>query len=245
MARTAMTMSEHLKIGFAAAIGGIAPNVLYIALCLTGQQRKDPGVNAGYIVGLLLLASLGYLVAWLWNERVPQRAFYLGVGLPAMLQIAMSNPTQQAAPSTVDLAPPAIIRAVTSLFSTSVYAQSPTAPSPVAAAGTVKITFENVPTDAQLVFLGADGKIIDQIRPDWARNAGRGSVIVLVPQNATELEVVSAFARNAPDEPLRLDPATKLFKPFKLEAESDFLAGFLRALGRPAADAMKLSPMTR
>jgi hypothetical protein len=245
-----MTVSEHMKVGFAAAVGGIAPNVLYIALCLTGQQRKDPGVNGGYVVGLLLLASLGYLVAWLWNERVPQRAFYLGVGLPAMLQIAMSNPTQQAAPKTTDLSRPSLVRTLASIISPVAYAQStPSADNPPIQvvsspqrARTVKINFHNVPIDAQLVFMNANGQVLDQIRPDWARNAEVGSVLVSVPESATELEVVSAFARNAPDERLHMNPKTRLFQPFKLEAKSDFLSGFLRALGRPAADAMKLTP---
>lgn len=108
---------------------------------------------------------------------------------------------------------------------------------------TLKIKFKNVPTDAQLVFSGADGQKLDELRPDWARYAGTGEVTIQVPSGATEVEVFSAFARNAPDEKLRLGISKTSLQPLLLEGKSDFVAGFLRALGRDAADSMKLEPI--
>lgn len=239
-----MFTAAKMQVAVAAAIGGIAPNILRIAMCLTGEDRKDPGVNFGYVVGLILLAGLGYLVALIWNERTPRRAFYLGMGLPAMLQLAMISPSQGAVKSGSAAPATSSSQSVLSFFSTSAFAQQPTSTTPPAAAAPRKlmIQFRNVPTDAQVVFLDKQGhKLGEAARPDWEKNADAGNVVVPVPANAAEVEIVSSFSRNSPDEKLRWDPQSGTLSTLFLHTKADFTAGLLKALGRQAADSMKLS----
>lgn len=245
-----MTTRQKVEVGLAAAIGGVAPNMLRIAMCLTGDHRTDPGVNVGYVVGLVLLAGLGCVVALIWNERVPRRAFYLGMGLPAMLQIAISSTPPNNMPNLASQPAPAATQSLLSIFATSAYAQTTEArPAPVnelpqLSDSTIKIAFRNVPPDTRLIFMNRQGETIKQVWPEWTKSASAGSVLVPVPLGATEFEVVSAFTRNAPDEKLAINSRQPgEMKQFSLETQSDFLAGFLKALGRQAADSMKLIPV--
>lgn len=234
-----LTTAQRMQVCLAAAVGGIAPNVLHVAMCLVGEPRRDPGVNLGFVVGLVLLASLGLAVAWFWNERVPRRAFYLGIGLPAMLQIAMGSPTQQTT-NRAALPQFRVVEVVASFLAPRAYAQPAPTPASKPAAQTLTIEFKNVPTDAQLVFYDMAGRKVDEVRPDWERNAKAGRLVVPVPTSAAGVEVYSAFARNAPAETLTPVSTQRTLRPLVLEGKSDFLAGFLRALGRDAADSMQL-----
>lgn len=114
-----------------AGFGGISPNLLQIAIDLTG--KKEVGyVNTGYLIGLLLLAVLGAGVALIWGEKDLKRAYYLGLGLPSLIQVAIASATQKPVP------PPAPTTAQTvqvgalpenfasfSLFATPAFAESP------------------------------------------------------------------------------------------------------------------------
>lgn len=93
-----------------------------------------------------------------------------------------------------------------------------------------------------MVFTNSEGKALDAFRPEWEKNVDRGSITLTVPDGATEIEFFSAFARNAPDEPLKLSARSSVFEPLALETKSDFLSGFLKALGRQSTDSMKLYP---
>ena len=247
--------ARKFEIGSAAAVGGVAPNLLALAMYLTSRQEQRLPINWwGYTAGLLLLAGLGCLVALIWKERVPKRAFYLGMGLPAMLQIAVANPLTNTGAASTTPTSNAATRAAISLLSSSAFAQD-LPPSNNAAMmeammkaatpgtlKTVKIVYKNVPSDAILLFSGINGQKISEARPQWSVSSS-GQVIVPVPIGATKLEVVSAFSRNSPDEKLRMDSTHGTIQPLRLEARADFMSGLLRAFGRRAADALELAPV--
>lgn len=247
--------ATRAEIGVAGAIGGASPKILNLAMYLTGDQSAYAPVNwFGYVVGVLLWAALGCGVALIWKERIPQRAFYLGIGLPAILQVALNNPLQTPAAKAGAESPPAATHTIFSVFSSSAFAQEPRVSSTstrvtATTAGmmapprkTITITFNRVPTDAVLVFSDED-KTIEEVRPDWVKAALAGKIDILVPAGAKELEVLSSYSRNAPDENLRLSGSNmSRFQTLHLETKTDFLAGFLKALGRKDADAMTLSP---
>jgi hypothetical protein len=247
-----------IEIGLAAALGGIAPNVLRIAFHLMNEQQQQQLKNVnflGYAGGLILLAGLGFGVAVIWNERVPRRAFYLGMGLPAMLQVVMAPPP--AAPTPANERPatasPASVSSHTllELFSTSAYALVSEPPPVTQGIGSpqeertiqhrdIMILFRNLPVDTQVIFTDSAGKALDTIRPDWMKYAHRGSIILPVPLGATRIEFLSSFTRNAPDENLRPDANPSYFESLLVESKADFLSGFLKALGRQSTDSMKL-----
>lgn len=78
-------MKEKLPILFAAAFGGISPNLLRLAVNLMGENPVLPELT--YVVGLAIFALMGSIVAWIWEETDFKKAFYLGIGLPAVIQM--------------------------------------------------------------------------------------------------------------------------------------------------------------
>lgn len=80
-----MTMKKKFWIILSAAFGGISPNVFRLAVSLTQGNDDLPG--ATYLLGLLIFAVMGAAVALIWEETDFKRAFYLGIGLPAFIQM--------------------------------------------------------------------------------------------------------------------------------------------------------------
>jgi hypothetical protein len=76
----------------AAAFGGISPNLLRMAVSLTGDKGELPQ-NASYWIGLLLFAFLGGAMSLIWSETEIRRAYYLG--LPSLLQVGVSSVTEK------------------------------------------------------------------------------------------------------------------------------------------------------
>jgi hypothetical protein len=72
----------------AAGFGGIAPNLLDLAVLMTGGEKLP---NYTYYLGLVLFAAIGCAIGYFWREPDPKRAFYLGVGLPALLQLSAND----------------------------------------------------------------------------------------------------------------------------------------------------------
>ena len=72
----------------AAAVGGIAPNLMNLAILLT-HDGELPGYT--YYLGSLIFLLMGGAVCLIWRETNLIRAFYLGLGLPSIIQIGMSD----------------------------------------------------------------------------------------------------------------------------------------------------------
>jgi len=71
------------------ALGGITPNLVTLAGQLTAKNAELP--NATYLIGLLIFAGLGAAVAYIWQERNLKKAFYIGIGLPSLIQLNIAN----------------------------------------------------------------------------------------------------------------------------------------------------------
>jgi hypothetical protein len=118
-----------VAIALTAGFGGISPNLLQIAIDLTG--KKEVGyVNMGYFIGLLLLAIMGAGIALIWGEKDLKRAYYLGLGLPSLIQVALANATQKQVPPTTPTAQAVQVgvsenSSSFSLFATPAFAESP------------------------------------------------------------------------------------------------------------------------
>jgi hypothetical protein len=79
-------MKTPLLVG---ALGGITPNLLTLAVQLTTKDAELPTLT--YLIGLVIFAGLGAGIAYAWEERKPKRAFYLGLGLPSLIQLNVAN----------------------------------------------------------------------------------------------------------------------------------------------------------
>lgn len=87
-------MTSKTKIALSAALGGVAPNLAVLAARLLGESIVEfPTLQraAAYGFGLLIMAGMGAGVAALWGETSYRKAFYLGFGLPAMVQLNFAN----------------------------------------------------------------------------------------------------------------------------------------------------------
>lgn len=84
---------KKLPIFIAAAFGGISPNLLRLAVSLMKEEAELPGVT--YALGLLIFAMMGGVVAYIWEETDLKKAFYLGIGLPALIQMGAGEISKQ------------------------------------------------------------------------------------------------------------------------------------------------------
>lgn len=75
---------NNMPVLLSGAFGGIAPNLLFLGMSLT-QGRGLP--EASFLVGLMLFGAMGAIVTRIWGETELKRAFYLGLGLPALVQV--------------------------------------------------------------------------------------------------------------------------------------------------------------
>ena len=89
-------MKQRFPILFAAAFGGISPNLLRLAVTLMGENPRLPELT--YLLGLMIFAIMGAVVAWIWEETDFKKAFYLGIGLPALIQMSAVE-IRQASPT--------------------------------------------------------------------------------------------------------------------------------------------------
>jgi hypothetical protein len=75
----------------AAAFGGIATSLFGLAIDLT---RGQPLPTPSFLLGLAILAFLGAMVAVFLGETNCKKAFFLGLGLPSLIQVGAARATQ-------------------------------------------------------------------------------------------------------------------------------------------------------
>jgi hypothetical protein len=77
---------KSLLIGLAGGIGGSASNFLYLGQQLTAQRGSE--VSWLYFFGTLIFFGLGAAIALIFQETDAKKAFFLGIGLPALIAAA-------------------------------------------------------------------------------------------------------------------------------------------------------------
>lgn len=112
-------MKIKMAVLLSAAFGGISPNLFRLAVNLTQPNAELP--QPTYFLGLLIFALMGAGVAYIWEETNLKKAFYLGLGLPAFIQLSAGEisgtemtayfhrempPVATAAPAQQDMAAP-------------------------------------------------------------------------------------------------------------------------------------------
>jgi len=78
----------------AAGFGGTATSLFALAISLTKGEALP---NPSFLLGIALLAFLGAMVAVLLDETNCKKAFFLGLGLPSLVQVGAANATRPAA----------------------------------------------------------------------------------------------------------------------------------------------------
>ena len=89
-------MKALIGIIVVAAIGGVFSNMVDIARRLQLDSANLP--SSTYFIGCVIWAVLGVAVALIWGEKNLRRVFYLGVGLPSLLQLNIGNLSQAPSP---------------------------------------------------------------------------------------------------------------------------------------------------
>jgi hypothetical protein len=87
-----IVMKATITIILVAAFGGVFSNLIDIARRLQMDTATLP--SSTYFLGCLIWAVLGAAVALLWSEKNLKKVFYLGIGLPSLLQLNIGNLTQ-------------------------------------------------------------------------------------------------------------------------------------------------------
>lgn len=83
-------MRARVLIGAAAAFGGVFPNLFQLATSMT-KGAELPEVS--YLIGVALFGLIGAGTALALGEVEGRKAFFLGLGLPAMFQSATHDLT--------------------------------------------------------------------------------------------------------------------------------------------------------
>lgn len=257
-------MNAKAAIALTAGFGGVSPNLLRIAIDLTGR-KEDVYVDTGYLIGLVLFAIMGGGVALVWGETDLKRAYYLGLGLPSLMQMAFATATQrQVAPTAIPAqavqvgAPPENFSSF-SLLAAPAFAESsqtteiparrtwpPRTPTQATTLNTpiefqkdrqLTLVLEDVPQGAELWFTSSDGQVVSRVILGKSSRSDKGSRVDLkIPDFAS-----SAF--------LRIENFDSSFMPlkrqeggttaFRVDVDHSGLGGFFRALG--VQDAKRLN----
>ena len=82
-------MSANFIIALAAGVGGVAPSLIHLAQGFIRPTPEVPGPF--YFVGVGIFFGLGALVAFVFAETNARKAFFLGIGLPALVATAQTQ----------------------------------------------------------------------------------------------------------------------------------------------------------
>jgi hypothetical protein len=164
---------------FAGAVGGVAPNFFRLIVNYSSPSPQPIiGAPIGYCLAIAGFAGLGALVAWIYQETDLKRAFYVGIGLPSLLQVTTLQLAQS--PTQHGVAPPlAGTQASISLVS-SAYAQEPSPAGPSAIGRKLDLSGDTNTPQCAVSFYGTDGKWIS------TKPAGQG---VDVPPTAAKFAI--------------------------------------------------------
>jgi hypothetical protein len=211
----------------AGAFGGVVPSLLRVALNLTSDPPKHPIQDlAGYVVGVILLALLGAVITWIWQEMDLRKALYLGIGLPSLIQVVGLQSTQ---PGNTPPAgpPPAQNKPVGTLsLVSSAYAQTPASvdKGPFLIPGRkLEVSGNATAARSTVVFVGRDGQ---QVGTDAVTNPSFTSVDV--PEAATTV-VVRVGDSTSP--PLTLPDTPNATKALNFDTGVVKGSGLLQAFG--------------
>jgi hypothetical protein len=93
-------MTNRTAVFLSAGFGGVASNLLKLAVLLTGGPvaLPSPAYALTYSLGLVFMAGLGGATALVLKETSMKKAIFIGLGLPAFLQVGASNISQAYAP---------------------------------------------------------------------------------------------------------------------------------------------------
>lgn len=137
-------MPASLVVALASGIGGIAPSLVHLAQGFIKETPDVPGPF--YFLGVAIFFILGALVAYLFAETDAKKAFFLGIGLPALIATAQTQ-----GPS----------RKLVEGFISTAYAQTVSAPPTVPGALRFKTTKEC--KACEVWFADREGKIISKV----------------------------------------------------------------------------------
>lgn len=84
-------MPTAFVVAIASGTGGIAPSLVHLAQGLIKESVGLPGPL--YFVGVGIFFILGSLVAFFFAETDAKKAFFLGIGLPALIATAQTTGT--------------------------------------------------------------------------------------------------------------------------------------------------------
>lgn len=82
-------MPVQLLIAVSAGVGGVAPSLVHLAQGFLKPIPEVPGPF--YFVGVGIFFLLGALVAFSFAETNARKAFFLGIGLPALVATAQTQ----------------------------------------------------------------------------------------------------------------------------------------------------------
>ena len=263
-------MNGKLLIALAAAFGGISPNLLSLSLGLIGDNA-EVGKPATYAFGLLLFAAMGGATALIWGEKIPKRAYFLGLGLPGMVQAGVSGATaerdaqQDEQAAIVEPARQDDARMPLVLFASPAYAQSLQLEEPPVVAQTPVVSREII-----LKAPAAQGAPVryrlERQLTLWLEDIPAGTKLVFTSENGAkeeryvlkETDDTTRLDLRVPDfashvrlsigeetsEDIRLQSAAGSTGSYKIDVDTPFWSGLRRALGEQnvAVHEFKIEP---
>jgi hypothetical protein len=203
-------MRGRIYVICAAAFGGVLSNIVDLATRLQQQPPSLPSWT--YWIGFFLWAACGAGVAAVWGERNLKRAFYLGIGLPAFIQLNVGLNPQKSNPADAYLKfllPPALAQ--------------PSVPS-VHGRELRVIRNENAPADGySVVFLSPDVSFEETHPINFQR------MPIPIPSYATRMIVQYQRYRS---RPISLPREDHVEFAVEIYVRENLWSGFLQAIGR-------------
>ena len=215
-------MSNKSIVLLSAAFGGISPNLFRLAVSLTEGDAELPQLS--YFLGLLIFALMGAGVAYIWEETNLKKAFYLGLGLPAFIQMSTGeiSSTEVAASFMQQPAP------VSSGQLTENQTAYPIRIIPASmwqdSTRTLTITLEKYIPKYTIIF-SSDEDILEKIVRTRPKELSKSFPI---PSFATRFQIKVSSSVSEP-QPIAPEPGAIL--KYRVTVEESMWKGFLQALG--------------
>jgi len=213
-------MKAKLFVIIAGAFGGISPNILSLGIALTGGDTTMP--EATYFFGLLIFAVMGAGMAFIWDETDLKKAFYLGIGLPSIIQIGVEKVTS----TNESNAAAEKNHAFLSFMVTPAVAQTM---DETVAGRKLKIILPGKLSTAELVFCSSNDRYRERVPLDQSTSIG----VVDIPQRATRFAIKVGTSMSLYETlPALRDDTTAI----QVMVSEKSWSGFKQALGVSAID---------